>query len=297
MQNQSEIDQLLISGAFSDGVKIGNKVLQDFMEGIKSGHIKMPLDQPLNVEIKIHQFSEYEPSMNYKILAKLGSPYVMALGNTGLAVGGGGIFLVSGKSFLKTKNKTARLLYVLSMVCSGTAATTSIIAVYCNKCGLSPTGMLGDGFGGLFLKMGHSINNLGEIVEGKQQSSPLSRFLPKARLRRPVQNPLNSFKGIAFLPNSNCSNLHLKELVSSIPYRKIFIVASTVLVIYGYSKILIRASRSIYRYSIYAYRKKKSTKSTPKLNYSQFVRFTGEYLVQSFSLDRVYKIYYAALQL
>lgn len=244
MPNQSEIEELLIAGAFSDGVKIGNKVRQELMEGILSGNIKMPSDQPLNVEVEITDLIKYQLPMKDKILAKIGSPYVMALGNTGLAVGGGAIVLRSGGNFLQTTNKTARIFYGLSMMCSGTGTISSVLAVYCNKCGLSKTGMLGDGFGGLFLKAGDYMNNIGERVERKPKSFGLSRFLPKSQVRRPLPKMGTGYKGMSFVANSG----NLQQVLSNIPYTKIIMIGGTVLTIYRSSKLLIRASRSIYRY-------------------------------------------------
>jgi hypothetical protein len=93
----------------------------------------------------------------------------MALGNTGLAVGGGVIVLMSGKNYLGTKNKVAKVCYVSSFLCSGTGTISSNIAVYCDRCGLSKTAMLEDRFGGLFLKADDFMNRAGEIAESKRK--------------------------------------------------------------------------------------------------------------------------------
>jgi len=110
----------------------------------------MPSDEPFPVNVSINDFFHYEIPIKYQILAKLGSPFVMSAGNTGLAVGGGAIVVKSGHNLIKAKNKPARIFYLLSLMCSGTGTVSSTIAVYCEKCGLSRTGMLGDGFGLLF---------------------------------------------------------------------------------------------------------------------------------------------------
>nr|YP_010133687.1 hypothetical protein KYU99_pgp066 [Nitzschia supralitorea]QWM93177.1 hypothetical protein [Nitzschia supralitorea] len=124
---------------------------------------------------------------------------------------------------------------------------SSLLAVYCNNCGLSRTGMLGDGFGALFLKVG-------------------------------------GYKGLSFLANSGCSNF-----LSNISYTEIIVIGGTVFTIYRSTKLLIKCSRSMYRFI--------EKKFTSKLNSKQLVRFLSEYLIESFSMDRVYRIYYVALQL
>jgi len=107
----------------------------------------------------------------------------VALGNTGLAVGGGAIVLKSGKNFLYANNKVAKMFYVLSVLCSGTGAVSSGIDACCRKCGLSRTGMLGDGFGGLFLYAGNKANDAGEVLEGKK--SLRNFFLSRGRTNLP----------------------------------------------------------------------------------------------------------------
>jgi hypothetical protein len=104
MPNHSEIEQILTNIAFSDGLKIGAKIREEFTEGILAGTITMPLDQPINVDINITDFFQYKIPIKYQILAKLGSPFVMSTRNTGLAVGGGAILLKSGKNLLEAGN-------------------------------------------------------------------------------------------------------------------------------------------------------------------------------------------------
>jgi hypothetical protein len=167
---------------------------------------------------------------------------------------------------------------------SGTGTISSALAVFCNKCGLSRTGMLGDGFGILFLKAGDYSNTIGETVERKPKSFGLSRFLPKSQVRRPVPKMGTGFKGMSFVPNS----ANLAEVLSNIPYTEIIMVGGTLFTVYRSTKLLIKCSRSLYRYV--------EKKYSPKLNSSHVVRFIAEYLIKAYSIDRVYKIYYVALQ-
>ena len=137
--------------AFNDGVKIGHKIGEQVNEAIMSGHIKLQANESFEVKVNITDMVDYDFSLRDKILAKMGSPLVMSSGNAGLSIGGGAILIVSGKNYLKANNKVAKLFYMLSMACSGTGTISAGIAVYCDKCGLSKTAMLGDGFGGLFV--------------------------------------------------------------------------------------------------------------------------------------------------
>jgi len=76
MPNQTEIDNLLIAGAFNDGVKIGGIISEELLKGFLSGHAKMPANQILNVDVDITDFINYEFTLKDRILAKIGSPYV-----------------------------------------------------------------------------------------------------------------------------------------------------------------------------------------------------------------------------
>ena len=107
--NESEINDLIEYIAFRDGVAMGQKVARE----IKRGTIKLPPNASLLLEID--QFSKFESPAVDKILATLGSPSTMALGNTGLAVGGGSILLISGKNYFEAKNKAAKVFYILSI--------------------------------------------------------------------------------------------------------------------------------------------------------------------------------------
>jgi hypothetical protein len=49
-----------------DGVKIDNQVLQELMEGILLGTIKMPSNQSLNVEVEITDFINYQLPLKEK---------------------------------------------------------------------------------------------------------------------------------------------------------------------------------------------------------------------------------------
>jgi hypothetical protein len=216
--------------------------------------------------------------------AALSVESLMALGNTGLAVGGGAIVLMSGKNYLEAKNKPPKVCYILGMICSGTGTVSSTISVYCNKCGLSKTGMLGDGFGGLFLKAGNYMNKVGETVEGKRKRPGFQTFRPKSwTTRRPVPKMGTGYKGLSFVPTGCYPTISFQELISNIPYEKIFLVGGTVLAIYSYGKLII----SVYNY-LYS-------KFSSKENYSEQIQFSARFLVYSLFNNPVYRIYFAAL--
>jgi hypothetical protein len=278
MLNQSEIDDLLEYLAYNDGVKIGKRIARE----ITSGRLKIPPNGTL--ELEINEFFRFENPMVDKILSTVGSSSAMALGNTGLAVGGGAIVLMSGKNYFEATNKAAKVCYILSMICSGTGTVSSTISVYCNKCGLSKTGMLGDGFGGLFLKAGNYMNKVGETVEGKRKRIGFDTFRPKSwTTRRPVPKMDTGYKGLSFVPTGCYPTISFQELISNIPYEKIFLVGGTVLAIYSYGKLII----SVYNYL--------DSKFSSKENYSEQIQFSARFLVYSLFNNPVYRIYFAAL--
>lgn len=275
MLNESEINDLLEYLAYNDGVKIGKKIARE----ITAGRLKIPPN--VTLELEINEFSKFESPMVDKILSTVGSPSAMALGNTGLAVGGGAIVLNAGKNYFEAKNKAAKVCYILSMACSGTGTVSSTISVYCNKCGLSKTGMLGDGFGGLFLKAGNYMNKMGETVEGKRKRPGFSTFRPKSwTTRRPVPKMGAGYKGLSFVPNGCYPTISFQELI---PYETIFLVGGTVLAIYSYGKLII----SVYNYL--------DSKFSSKENYSKQIQFIARFLVYSLYDNPGYRIYCVAL--
>ncbi len=125
---------------------------------------------PEHFIIAVRKGSEAVKNVNkFTIYSLLAIESGLALGNTVLAVRGwgGAIVLMSGKNYFQTESKIAKVCYVLSFICSGTGTISSSIAVYCDRCGLSKTAMLGHGFGGLFLKACDFMNKAGRIAEGK----------------------------------------------------------------------------------------------------------------------------------
>jgi hypothetical protein len=138
--------------------------------------------------------------------------------------------------------------------------------------------------GGACLYVRNKAQIIGDMVDGKRTWS----FRPKSLVRRPIPNMGTGYKGLIFVPNSG----NLPEVLSSISYIEIIMIGSTVFTVYRSGKLIIRAFRSIYRYI--------NKKFTPKLNYSYVVRFTAEYLIDSFDLNcinKINKIYSVALQL
>jgi hypothetical protein len=276
MLNESEINDVLEYLAYRDGANIGKRITSD----LAAGRLKIPPNGIL--ELEISEFSKFESPMVDKILSTVGSSSGMALGNTGLAVGGGAILLMSGKNYFEAKNKAAKVCYILSIICSGTGTVSSTISVYCNRCGLSKTGMLGDGFGGLFLKAGDYMNKIGETVEGKRPG--LNRFSPKSWItRRPVSKMGAGYKGLSFVPPGCYPTISVQELISNISYENFFLVGGTVLAIYSYGKCII----SVYNYL--------DSKFSSKENYSEQIQFSARFLVDSLFNNPVYRIYFAAL--
>jgi len=268
-----------ITNAFQSGVKTG--IISSVPEGVSEKIITtvdLVTDSVPDVVNQAQLILKNSNEISERILLVVQSG--VSAGNAGLAVGGGAIFIVSGKNYLKASNKVAKFFYILSMACSGTSTVSSSIAVYCNKCGLSKTGMLGDGFGGLFLYAGNRANEFGEVLEGKRKPRGFG-FLPRAKVKRPLPKFGGGYRGMSFV--SNGANL------SNIPYMELIYAGLTIYTTYRCAKFVVKSSKSIYRYV--------KKKSSPKLNPSHVVWFISEYLIESFSTDRIYKIYYLALQL
>ena len=275
MLHKTEINDLLEYLAYNDGVKIGKRIASK----ITAGRLKIPPNVIL--ELEINKFSRFESPMVDKILYTVGSSSAMALGNTGLAIGGVAIVLMSGKNYLEAKNNPTKVCYILSIICSGTGMVSSTISVYCNKCGLNKTGMLGDGFEGLFLKAGNYMNKVGETVEGKRKRNI---FCPGSwTTRRPVPKIGAGYKGLSFVPAGCYPTVSFQKLIFNIPYEKIFLVGGTVLTIYSYGKLII----SVYNYL--------DSKFSSKENYLEQIQFSARFLVYSLFNNPVYRIYFAAL--
>lgn len=131
----------------------------------------------------------------------------------------------------------AKIYYGLSAFCSGTGATASGIAIFCERCRLSNTGMLGDSIGYVLLKAGDKVNRLGERIEGKWNGF----FNFKSRGGQlPRRTPAYTTSGgIAFVPTGCSSTLSFQEFLSNLPYEQILFVGGTILAIYSYGKWLV----------------------------------------------------------
>lgn len=103
---------------------------------------------------------------------------------------------MSGKNYFEAKNKAAKVFYILSIICFGTNTLTSGIEVYCHKCGLSKTGMLENGFEGLFLKAVNYINKIKWCMLTNLFTSCI--IVPKMG---------TVYQGLAFLPTSSFQHL------------------------------------------------------------------------------------------
>lgn len=203
------------------------------------------------------------------------------LGNGALVVVGGQTVIASGINYLEAKNKAAKICYGLSVLCSGTGSVSSSVAIFCEKCGFSNTGVLGDSLGYVFLKAGDKMNKLGQRVEAKRKN-----FFGWRGGQLPARRPTYStHREIAFISTGCSSTISFQEFVSNLPYERIFLVGSTVLAIYSYGKLLV----SVYNFL--------DSKFYQKKNYSQQVKYSAKFLINSLSDNRVYRIYSVALQL
>jgi hypothetical protein len=130
------------------------------------------------------------------------------------------------------------------------------------------------------------MNKVGETVEGKRKGLGFNRFRPKSwPTRRPVPKMGAGYKGLSFVPPGSYPTISVQELISNIPYEKIFLVGGTVLAIYSYGKLII----AVYNYldSKFSYKEKE--------NYSEQIQFSARFLVDSLFNSAVYRIYFAAL--
>ena len=230
----------------------------------------------------IDKFVSYDFATSQRLLARVIGPKSYAIGNFLCAGGGVMIGGTSVLNFYRTKNSIARVCYGVSAFCGGSATIAGTFTAFNGVCGLSYVAIGGDIIGGSFLWVGNRVKNFGDFLDGKKSVNP---FRPKSFVRRPIPKMGTGYKGLSFVPNSG----NLTEVLSNIPYREIIVIGGTVFTVYHSTKLLIKCSRSLYRYV--------EKKYSPKLNYSHVVRSIAEYLSKAFSMDRVYKIYYLALQL
>ena len=225
-----------------------------------------------------------EALLNLKILSIYGKELMrsgFAIGNAGLVIIGSHTVVKSSINYLEAQNKAAKICYGLSVLCSGTGAATSSVAIFCERCGLSNTGILGDSLGHVLLKAGDKVNQLGKRIEGKPKSFFNFRGGQIPR-RRPAYTNSGS---IAFVPTGCSSTISLQEIVLNLPYERIFFVGGTLLAIYSYGKLLV---------SVYSFLE---SKFYPKESYSQQVEYSAKFLIHSLDFNRIYRIYYVALAL
>lgn len=274
--NLTDVQKIMVGIAYSDGRKIGEQLAA----ALESGSLKIPDNQ--TIEIMIDKFVSYDFPAYQKLLAGVIGPKSYAIGNFLCAGGGVMIGGTSVLNFYRTKNPIARVCYGVSAFCGGSATIAGAFTAFNGVCGLSYVAIGGDIIGGSFLWVGNRAKNFGDFIDGKKSVNP---FRPKSFVRRPIPKMGTGYKGLSFVPNSG----NLTEVLSNIPYTEIIVIGGTIFTIYRSTKLLIKCSRSLYRYV--------EKKYSPKLNYSHVVRFIAEHLSKAFSMDRVYKIYYLALQL
>lgn len=281
MPNQSQIDKFILDSAYNDGIAIGYDILERVNQAISAGTLKE--DQPIEVLVNIDKIFQYDFCMRDKILAKIGSPLVMSSGNVLLSVGGGSICLMSGKNFIQSNNKIAKVFYALGFMCGTTGTVSSTMAVYCNKCGISKTGMLSDGFGTLFLKAGDQANRWGKRLEGNitPQPSRFSRFLPRQHSRKPL-NTVVGHKGLSFVPTCQ----------TEIPVMELIAIGGTIYTVYRTTRLGLHYSRKLYAFI--------KSNSKIKRDGSPSIRLVSEFFIETLQIDKIlkiYKIYYVALTL
>ena len=272
VDNASDTDILLIKKFFELGMGIG----QNIRDQIEEGTLQVPGNGELVVTLPgyIYQKGILDNVVSY-------IPQILTIGNAGLVIIGGHTVIKSSINYLEAQNKAAKICYGLSVLCSGTGAATSSVAIFCERCGLSNTGILGDSLGHVLLKAGDKVNQLGKRIEGKPKSFFNFRGGQIPR-RRPAYTNSGS---IAFVPTGCSSTISLQEIVLNLPYERIFFVGGTLLAIYSYGKLLV---------SVYSFLE---SKFYPKESYSQQVEYSAKFLIHSLDFNRIYRIYYVALAL
>lgn len=274
IDNASDTDILLIKKFFQLGMNIG----QSITDQIEDGTLQLPINGKLVV---ILPGDIYQNQNKLGILDSFVSyiPQILTIGNAGLVIIGGHTLVQSSINYLEARNKGAKICYGLSVLCSGTGAATSSVAIFCERYGLSTTGILGDSLGHVLLKAGDKVNQLGKRIEGKPKS-----FFKFRGGQIPRRRPVYSSSGtIAFVPTGCSSTISLQEIVSNLPYERIFFVRGTLLAIYSYGKLLVSA------YSFL------ESKFYPKERYLQQVKYNAKFLIDSLDYNRIYRIYYVAL--
>lgn len=211
---------------------------------------------------------------------QLESCSIATLGNTGLIASGSGIIFAASRNFLISNNRAAKICYILSFMSSSTGILGSTLSIYYNKCSLSRTGVLGDGFGGLFLGVGNCMNKIGQTVEGKEKNFRLNNILCQKNWtkRQPRIKKNTGYKGFSFIPG-----YYPNHRLQKLPYKKIILVGGTLLTFYGYCKLIA---------SIYSYL---NLKLSFKKDYSKRVQLSTIFVIDSILSNRAHRIYVAAL--
>lgn len=279
--NFTEIEEMMIRIAYSEGRRMGEKIAED----IKLGKLQIPDNEP--IQIIVEKVFEYDFPVYQKVLAKFGSPQFGVAGNLACAGGGVAIGGVSVMKCFKTKNVVAKIFYGTGTICGGTAALAGCLKAYSGTCGLSYFAVGGDMIGGACLYVGNKAQQLGDMIDGKRPWS----FRPKSFTRRRLITKTGmGYRGMSFVTSSgNFSFEGVQQIVQNIPYERIIIIGGTVFTVYGYMKLVI----TIYRYL--------KSKYYPKIDNSKLIKNSALFLIDSMnktdSMKRVNRIYTAALKL
>lgn len=199
---------------------------------------------------------------------KIGVENVYLLGNTGLLTIGLTTAGVSALHFTYAKDRTAKVLYGLSFICSSTGFVAGTSAAVGRLCHFSKTAAVGDAFGVSFLYMGQKAEELARQIEGRPVSKPGNpRF---GRNRKPLLPPNTySNKGVGFVMPGAMDNVAVSSAIAKIPFEKIGRIVGYTISIYVYGKLIIK----IYRYSqqlITKYKRQKIVKAARFLTASMY---------------------------
>ena len=276
MANISEIEESAGKETIRLLYQYSKSLAEKTKQMMENGEISSAGAQPI---ILAEEFRNIRPNLPpiMDIFSEFGTVEAGTIGNSALMCAGVYTGGVSASYFRYTNDPIARAYYFASTIFSLSAILNGGMAAIARRCQISETAVVSEALGYGFMRAAKKAHRVGLEVEGK----PVPNFLlsKKEIIRLPKFNNGNG----AFISPAAVSG------VEGISFTQIVLIGTTIFSIYRTAKLVTNGSKRIYKYI--------KQKSTPKLDPQQSVWFVSEYLIEYFSIDRVYRIYYVALQL
>jgi len=267
--NETDVEVVneLIHGLRQYGVQLGERTKYLFEHSPTLG-------KNVNVLIMASDIEKLRPHLpaQTRFIMKLGTPAAGITGNT--LIMGAGVY-TGGRSainFSLTNSATARSCYAMSLMCSTFAVVSGGGAVLAKACNLSNYGLVSEGCGYTFMKLGEMAHVAALHAEGK----PIPPHLQSRNFRPPKLSRGSAYDGkyTGFVMPGG--GFGLSEIIEKIPFQKVGQVVGIAITAYSYYKIVIVG----YRYSQKLITKYKENRKQIKFENKVFVQ--ARYLAVSF---------------